>query len=101
FVKRIGTIPAVCGMLAGLGFTMFYILACVYGGMERWTFGAFEAGVDPQGVGTLGMLLNFAVTLALTPLFPPPDAQTMALIDSVREPEGGGPAVEIETAAEH
>lgn len=47
------------------------------------------------------MLLNFAVTLALTPLFPKPTEQIQDMIDSVREPEGVGPAVEIETAPQH
>ena len=69
-------------------FTAAYILGSVYGGMPRWCF-----GIGPQGIGTVGMLLNFAVTLALTPLFPPPSAKVRALIDRIREPEGAGPAV--------
>jgi cation/acetate symporter len=75
-------------MTAGIVFTAAYILGSVYGGMPRWCF-----GIGPQGIGTVGMLLNFAVTLALTPLFPPPSAEVRALIDRIREPEGAGPAV--------
>src|SRR5690606_31051740 len=37
FSKRVGTVPAVAGMLVGIGFTGFYIVASVYGGMEPWT----------------------------------------------------------------
>lgn len=98
FSKRVGTAPAICGMVAGIGFTSFYIIATVFGGMERWTFGVSEAGIDPQGVGAIGMVINFAVTLALTPLFPPPSKESQAMVDSVREPEGVTPPVEI---AEH
>lgn len=47
------------------------------------------------------MALNLAVTLGLTPLFPPPSAKVCGMIDSVREPEEAGAAVEIETAPEH
>ena len=47
------------------------------------------------------MLLNFATTLLLTPLFPAPSAQVQDMIESLREPEGAGPAVVIETAPEH
>jgi cation/acetate symporter len=100
FSKRVGTVPAVCGMIVGIGFTAFYIIACVRG-MEPWTFGVFPKPINPQGIGTIGMFLNFAVTLALTPLFPPPSQATRDMIDSVREPEGAGPAIDIEAAINH
>ena len=45
--------------------------------------------------------LNFAVTLALTPLFPPPNDKVQKMIDAVREPEGEGPALEMESAIDH
>ncbi len=92
FSKRVGTVPAVAGMLTGISFTAFYIIATVFFGMERW------AGIDPQGIGTIGMVLNFAVTLGLTRFFPPPSEETRKLIDRIREPEHAGPAVPIETA---
>jgi hypothetical protein len=47
------------------------------------------------------MLLNFATTLGLTPFFPAPSAEVQDLIENLREPEGAGPAVVIETAPEH
>jgi cation/acetate symporter len=88
FSRRVGTVPAVAGMSAGILFTAGYILGNVYGGMPRWCF-----GIGPQGIGAVGMLLNFAVTLGLTPLFPPPSATVRALVDRIREPEGAGPAL--------
>lgn len=101
FSKRVGTVPAVCGMVAGISFTAYYIIACVFFNMEPWTFGIFKKGINPQGVGTAGMLLNFVITLMLTPLFPAPDKKVQDMVDLVHEPEGVGPAVEIETAPEH
>jgi cation/acetate symporter len=101
FSRRVGTLPAVMGMVTGLGFTAVYIIASVYGGMQPWTFGIFERGITPQGIGSVGMLLNFAVTLGLTPFFPEPSQEVRDLIDSVREPEGEPPAVAIETAPQH
>ena len=101
FTKRVGTVPAICGMIAGIGFTAWYIIACVFFGMKTWTFGIFPAGINPQGIGVLGMFLNLAVTLGLTPLFPAPSAKVQEMVDSVREPEDAGAAVEIETAPEH
>jgi cation/acetate symporter len=101
FSKRVGTVPAVLGMIAGIGLTAFYIMACVFYDMPPWTFGVFPRGVSPQGIGAIGMLLNFGVTLALTPLFPPPSQKVQDMVDAVREPEGGGPALELEAAVDH
>jgi cation/acetate symporter len=95
FSKRVGTVPAICGMVAGISFTSFYILGNVYGGMSPWCF-----GIGPQGIGVVGMVINFAVTLLLTPLFPPPSAAVQDLVESIREPEDPGPAVVIDDAAE-
>jgi len=101
FSKRVGTVPAIAGMIAGLGFTAFYIIASVYGGMQPWTFGLFERGISPQGIGAFGMVLNFVVALALTPVCAAPSKTAQDMVDSVREPEGFGPAAVIEAAAEH
>ena len=94
FNKRVGTIPAICGMLAGIGFTASYIIGQVYLGMDAWCF-----GIKAQGIGTTGMLLNFIVTLALTPLCSPPDERVCALVDSARQPETPGEATPA--AADH
>ncbi|NNE71861.1 MAG: cation acetate symporter [Rhodothermales bacterium] len=95
FSVRVGTVPAVAGMIAGISFTAFYILGSVYGGMSSWAF-----GIGPQGIGTVGMLVNFAVTLGLTPFFPAPDQTVQELIQSIREPEGVGPALNIDDSVE-
>lgn len=101
FSKRVGTIPAIAGMSVGIVFTGFYIIASIYFDMAPWTFGILEQGLNPQGIGAIGMLANFAVTLALTPLFPPPSRVSQEMVDRVREPEGFGPAPRIEQAVEH
>ena len=96
FSKRVGTVPATAGMIVGISFTAYYIIGSVYGGMSNWFF-----GIGPQGIGAVGMLLNFATTVGLTPFFPAPSTQVQNLIENMREPEGAGPAVIIETAPEH
>ncbi len=96
FSKGVGTVPAICGMVAGIGFTASYIIGNVYFDVPAWCF-----GIDPQGIGAVGMVLNFMVTLMLTPLCAAPSEAIQAMVESIREPEGVGPAVEIETAAEH
>jgi len=87
FSKRVGTLPATAGMIVGIGFTAFYIIASVYGGMAPWTFGIFDRGISPQGIGVIGALLNFTLTLALTPFCAAPSAASQDMVDQVREPE--------------
>ncbi len=96
FSTRVGTVPAVCGMVAGIGFTAVYIIGNRFFGMPAWCW-----GISAQGIGTVGMLINFAVTLGLTPFCSPPSDDVKLMIESIREPEGVGPAVEIESAASH
>jgi len=87
FSKRVGTLPATAGMIVGIGFTAFYIIASVYGDMAPWTFGVFERGISPQGIGVIGALLNFSITLALTPFCAAPSTASQDMIDQMREPE--------------
>ena len=96
FSRRVGTIPAIAGMIVGIGFTSSYIVGYVFFGMPAWFF-----GINAQGIGAAGMALNFLVAAALTPLFPPPSAEVQRIVENIREPEGAGPAVEIESAPEH
>jgi len=96
FSRRVGTVPAIMGMVAGIGFTTFYIVGNVFFGMPAWLF-----GINAQGIGAVGMALNFAVAGLLTPFFPPPSAAVQRLVENIREPEDAGPALEIDSAPEH
>jgi cation/acetate symporter len=88
-------------MIIGISFTAYYIIACLFFKMEPWTFGIFQKGINPQGIGVVGMLMNFALTLILAPFFQAAGKKAQDMVDSVREPEGVGPAIEIEAAPEH
>jgi len=96
FSKRVGTWPAVIGMITGITFTAYYIIASVYFDQPHWCF-----GIAPTGIGAVGMLLNFAVTLILTPFMAPPTQGVQDMIDAFREPEGESPAIDIDSAPEH
>ena len=52
-----------------------------------------EQGISPQGIGTIGMLLNFVVTITISLLTPPPPQEVLDLVESVRVPKGSGEAV--------
>ncbi|WP_432797573.1 sodium:solute symporter family protein [Poriferisphaera sp. WC338] len=96
FSKRVSTGPAVIGMLVGIIFTATYIIGGVYMDMPNWCF-----GISTRGIGAVGMVLNFIVTLGLTPFFPPPNENVQAMVAAIREPEFEPPAPQIEEAVVH
>ncbi len=85
FSKRATKEGAVAGMLAGIIFTGAYI---VYFRTVEPDAGASEwlLGISPEGIGTVGMLLNFAVTLVVSRLTAPPPAQVQELVEKIRLP---------------
>ncbi|HLP89892.1 MAG TPA: sodium:solute symporter family protein [Nostocaceae cyanobacterium] len=81
FDQRTNSQGAIAGMLSGLIFTMIYIIGVKFGGWQPWFF-----GVSPEGIGTLGMILNFIVTLVVSRLTPPPPPEIQALVEDLRTP---------------
>ncbi|MBI1247776.1 cation acetate symporter [bacterium] len=98
FDKRMNREGAVAGMIVGIGFTAFYIIACrstkVLGMaeplMEPWFQGSqwLPDGLRPEAVGTVGLVLNFAVALIISRLTPAPPEDVQELVESVRVPRG-------------
>lgn len=81
FVKRVNRQGAIAGMIAGLAFTMIYIIGNKFYGMPAWCF-----GISSEGIGTVGMMLNFAVTLAVSFVTPPPPQEIQDMVDDLRSP---------------
>ncbi len=81
FDKRTNAEGAIAGMLTGLIFTIIYIVSVKFGGVQPWFF-----GVSPEGIGTLGMIINFIVTLIVSRLTPPPPPEIQALVEDLRTP---------------
>lgn len=90
FTKRLNRWGAVAGMVAGISFTAAYIFYFRFANPaadtpEHWWF-----GVSPEGIGTVGMLVNFAVALTVSRLTPPPSSRIRAMVDEMRVPKGRG-----------
>lgn len=96
FSKRITREGAILGMLVGLAFTMGYII--YFKGVfvapmaenipENWLF-----GISPEGIGGIGMILNFATAWLVSKVTAAPPKQVQQLVDSIRTPRGAGTAV--------
>lgn len=81
FDQRTNSQGAIAGMLTGLIFTISYIVSVKFGGVQPWFF-----GVSPEGIGTLGMLINLVVTLVVSRLTPPPPPEIQAMVEDLRSP---------------
>ena len=86
FDRRTNREGAIAGMITGLVFTLFYIIGVKFGGMEPWFF-----GVSAEGIGTLGMIINFIVTLVVSRLTPPPPGAIQEMVEYLRAPDGERP----------
>ena len=95
FSRRLNREGAVAGMITGILFTASYIIYFKFvnpaaDSAEHWWF-----GVSPEGIGAVGMLLNFAVAIAVSRFTAPPPGSIVALVDRIRIPRGSGDAHEI------
>jgi cation/acetate symporter len=91
FSKRVNKQGAIAGMLTGLVFTFSYII--VYKGVffepmreniaANWLF-----GISPEGIGVIGMMLNFIVAFTISRLTEEPPAHVQQLVENIRVPKG-------------
>jgi cation/acetate symporter len=84
FSKRVTREGAIAGMVTGIAFTAAYILyfkILGWGDAEGWWF-----GISPEGIGSVGMLINFAITLAVSRFTDPPPAEVQAMVEEIRRP---------------
>ncbi|MEM6537964.1 MAG: sodium:solute symporter family protein [Pseudomonadota bacterium] len=93
FFKGMNREGAVAGMLAGLAFTIGYIVyfkSPWFGAVntaDNWLF-----GISPEGIGSIGMAINFAVAIVVSRLTAPTPDAVQDLVDDIRIPTGAGVA---------
>ena len=95
FYKRMNKQGAISGMLAGITFTAAYIIYYKFinpaaNVPAKWLF-----GISPEGIGALGMAINFAVAFCVSAFTPPPPEHVQALVEDIRIPRGASMAHEI------
>lgn len=86
FSKRMNREGAISGMVSGLLFTVVYIIhfKFVYPEMntaEHWLF-----GISPEGIGGIGMLVNFVVALIVSAFTKAPPTEVQNLVENIRKP---------------
>lgn len=86
FTRRMNKYGAVSGMIVGIVFTACYIVFFKFirpdlNVADYWLF-----GISPEGIGAVGMVLNFVVAAVVSKFTPPPPASIDALVDRIRAP---------------
>lgn len=98
FYKKMNKEGAISGMIVGLLFMLFYMLkfkfglfdggkAAVDGLKADWWF-----GISPEGFGTIAMMVNFAVALAVNAFTKEPPEHVQEIVENIRIPSGAGEA---------
>jgi cation/acetate symporter len=99
FSKKMNSEGAMAGMLSGLSVTLFYVFAHkgilfikgtefvdMVGGVDGWF------GIEPNAIGTLGAIVNFAVAFAVCKFTAQTPTHIQELVESIRIPKGAGAA---------
>ena len=84
--QRMNREGAIAGMTTGLIFTFLYIAwfklwAPETSVPENWLF-----GISPEGIGVVGMLLNFAVAIGVSAVTRSPPVEIRRIVDAIRLP---------------
>jgi len=95
FSKRMNKEGAVTGMVTGLTFTAGYIIFFKFWHPELNSAEHWLLGISPEGIGTLGMILNFAVSVTVARFTAPPPREIQDMIESIRIPRDAGEPHEI------
>ena len=84
FWKRTNAAGAVSGMIAGLVFTGTYMIYTleVFGTSAN----DYILGVSPEGVGTLGAVVNIVVTVIVSLATKPPSEEIQEMVEQIRYP---------------
>ncbi|MFM8900105.1 MAG: sodium:solute symporter family protein [Burkholderiales bacterium] len=93
FWKRASTAGAICGIVAGLGITIYYMV--MNHAWMRTLFGVTQPvdlwfGILPISAGVFGVPVGFAVIILVSLFTPAPSREVQELVEHVRYPDVKG-----------
>ena len=86
FTKRMNKLGAVVGMIVGISFTAGYIIFFRFINPNLDTPDHWLWGISPEGIGTVGMIINFIVAAIVSAFTTPPPDEVQALVEEIRVP---------------
>ncbi|MEI5640603.1 MULTISPECIES: sodium:solute symporter family protein [unclassified Pseudoalteromonas] len=92
FSKRMNKEGAIAGMVTGIGFTAAYIIYFKFVSPElnapaNWLF-----GISPEGIGIIGMVINFVVAAIVMKLTAETPDEIKLMVEGIRNPKGSSAA---------
>ena len=92
FDKKMNKEGAIGGMIVGILFTICYIFYFKPQLGGPGTPDGYWFGIAPEGIGTLGMIINFVVAYTISRFTKPVPKEVQELTESIRTPRGAGAA---------
>ena len=92
FYKKMNKEGAIAGMISGVTFTTAYIVYFKFINPAASTPDNWWFCISPEGIGTLGMCLNFIVSIAVNKVTAEVPQDVQDLVESIRYPKGAGEA---------
>ncbi len=92
FSSKLNKHGAIAGMIAGISFTVIYILYFQFlgGTPDQLLF-----GITPEGIGFVGMLINFAVAFAVNAFTPKVPEEIQAMVANIHIPSANKVDAEV------
>jgi cation/acetate symporter len=88
FDKRMNREGAITGMLAGLIFSLVYIAYFKFVAPETNSADYWLLGISPEGIGTVGAVINFTLAIVISRCTAPAPDHVLAMVDNIRIPSG-------------
>jgi cation/acetate symporter len=88
FDRRMNKEGAITGMLAGLVFSFSYIAFFKFVAPEMNTAEYWLFGISPEGIGSIGAVVNFTLAFVVSRLTPDVPAEIVAMVNNIRIPKG-------------
>ncbi len=92
FMRGMNREGAIAGMVTGLAFTFAYIVFFKFVSPELNSSEHWFLGISPEGIGTVGMVLNFLVAFAVRLATSAPPDEVQDMVEDIRVPTGAGVA---------
>ena len=86
FSKSMNKEGAIAGMLSGLIFTASYIIHYKFINPAFDNSSHWIMGISPEGIGFLGMLINFSVAALVATFFSKPPQEVSEMVEMIRQP---------------
>ncbi len=86
FSKRMNRAGAIAGMICGMSFTTAYIIYFKFISPEANTAEHWLWGISPEGIGGVGMLINFGIALVVSSFTSPPPIAVQDMVEKIRVP---------------